>query len=210
MIGRMSSWNEFAAAAPDLAAHGRRLFERYGAGEALLATVRGDATPRIHPINIAIVDGRLLGFLIVGSSKLADVAADGRYALHAHQDRAEPHEFLVRGHAVELRTRPCARPRRPSGRSRWTTAIASSSSTSSTRSSANGPTPTRGPRATRPGGARRRARNARPHPRRQAKRRVAPMSHQTRPGSGGGSAPAVSAATQRADEPGKRAAKTSG
>jgi hypothetical protein len=102
MIGRMSSWNEFAAAAPDLAARGRRLFERYGAGEALLATVRGDATPRIHPINIAIVDGRLLGFLIVGSSKLADVAADGRYALHAHQDRAEPHEFLLRGYAVEV------------------------------------------------------------------------------------------------------------
>lgn len=102
MIGRMSSWNEFAAAAPDLAAQGRRLFERYGAGEALLATVRGDATPRIHPINIAIVDGRLLGYVIVGSAKAADLAADGRYALHAHQDRAEPHEFLVRGHAVEV------------------------------------------------------------------------------------------------------------
>jgi Pyridoxamine 5'-phosphate oxidase len=98
----MTSWNGFAAAAPELAAHGRRLFERYGTGEALLATVRGDATPRVHPINIAIVDGRLLGFLSVGSAKLADLAADGRYALHAHQDRSEPHEFLVRGHATEV------------------------------------------------------------------------------------------------------------
>ena len=102
MIGAMASWSDFETASPGLAAHGRRLFERYGAGEALLATVRGDATPRIHPINIAIVDGHLVGFLIVGSAKLGDVAADGRYALHAPQDRAEPHEFLVRGHAVEV------------------------------------------------------------------------------------------------------------
>src|SRR5260221_11564167 len=102
MIGDMASWSDFAAASPELAAQGRRLFERYGAGEASLATVRGDAPPRIHPINIAIVDGHLLGFLIVGSAKLGDIAADGRYALHAHQDRAEPHEFLVRGRAVEV------------------------------------------------------------------------------------------------------------
>jgi hypothetical protein len=95
----MSSWKVFEASSPELAARGRHLFERYGSGEGLLATVRGDATPRIHPINIAILDGRLLGFLIVGSAKLADLAADGRYALHAHQDRAEPHEFLVRGRA---------------------------------------------------------------------------------------------------------------
>jgi hypothetical protein len=102
MIGRVSSWTEFASLSPDLAAQGRRLFERYGAGEAFLSTVRGSATPRIHPINVAIVDGRLLGFVIVGSAKAADLAADGRYALHAHQDRAEPHEFLVRGNAVEV------------------------------------------------------------------------------------------------------------
>jgi hypothetical protein len=102
MIGAMASWSDFETGSPELAAHGRRLFLRYGAGEALLATVRGDATPRIHPINIAIVDGHLLGFLIVGSAKLGDIAADGRYALHAPQDRAEPHEFLVRGRAVEI------------------------------------------------------------------------------------------------------------
>ena len=95
----MTAWSVFATADPGLAATGRRLFERSGTGEALLATVRGDAPPRIHPINIAIVDGRLLAFLIVGSAKLADLEADGRYALHAHQDRAEPHEFLVRGRA---------------------------------------------------------------------------------------------------------------
>jgi dipeptidyl aminopeptidase/acylaminoacyl peptidase len=104
----MAIWDEFAAATPDLAAKGRRLIERTGTGEALLATVRGDAPPRIHPINVAIVDGRLLAFLIVGSAKLADLAADGRYALHAHQDPAEPHEFLLRGRAREV-LEPAAR-----------------------------------------------------------------------------------------------------
>ena len=98
----MVAWDEFAADAPEMAANGRRLFERAGIGEALLATVRDDLPPRIHPIYIAVVDGRLLAFLIVGSGKLADLEADGRYALHAHQDPAEPHEFQLRGHAREV------------------------------------------------------------------------------------------------------------
>ncbi len=98
----MVAWSDFAAAAPDIAAEGQRLIERSGIGEGLLATVRGDAPPRINPIYVAIVDGRLLAFLIVGSAKLGDLTADGRYALHAHQDPAEPHEFLVRGRAHEV------------------------------------------------------------------------------------------------------------
>jgi hypothetical protein len=98
----MVAWDDFASAAPEMAANGRRLIERRGDGEALLASVRGDLPPRIHPINVAIVDGRLLAFLIVGSAKVADLAADGRYALHAHQDPAEPHEFQVRGRAREV------------------------------------------------------------------------------------------------------------
>ena len=49
------TWASFEVAAPDLAAAGRRMFDRDGTGEALLATVRGDAPPRIHPINLAIV-----------------------------------------------------------------------------------------------------------------------------------------------------------
>ena len=43
-----------------------------------------------------------MAFLIVGSAKLGDIEADGRYALHAHQDPSEPHEFLVRGRAHEV------------------------------------------------------------------------------------------------------------
>ena len=98
----MVAWADFATAAPELAAKGRHLFERRGDGEALLATVRDDLPPRIHPINVAIVDGRLLAFVIVGSAKVADLAGGGRYALHAHQDPAVPHEFQVRGRAREV------------------------------------------------------------------------------------------------------------
>jgi hypothetical protein len=101
----MVAWSEFVTAAPELAQRGQELFERTGIGEALLATVREDLPPRIHPIYVAIVEGRLLAFVIVGSAKVADLESDGRYALHAHQDPAVPHEFQVRGRAHEVRDR---------------------------------------------------------------------------------------------------------
>jgi hypothetical protein len=75
---------------------------RVRGGEGLLATVRDDAPPRIHPVHVRIVDGRLLTFVIVGSAKARDLARDGRYALHAHQDPAAPHEFQVRGRALAV------------------------------------------------------------------------------------------------------------
>ncbi len=98
----MTSWADLETADPTTAASGRALIERTGIGEGFLATVRGNAAPRIHPVNVRIVGGRLLTFVIVGSAKAGDLAGDGRYALHAHQDPAVPHEFLVRGRAVEV------------------------------------------------------------------------------------------------------------
>jgi nitroimidazol reductase NimA-like FMN-containing flavoprotein (pyridoxamine 5'-phosphate oxidase superfamily) len=97
----MISWSDFAAAAPDLAEAGRRLIYRTSEGEALLATVRDDEPPRIHPIVVAIHDGRLLAF-VFRSPKHDALVADGRYALHTHQDPAAPSEFMVRGHARVL------------------------------------------------------------------------------------------------------------
>ena len=95
----MVTWAEFQAAAPDLAAEGRRLIYRGAGGEALLATVRDGDPPRIHPISVGIVDDRLYAF-INPSPKRQDLATDGRYALHTHQDPAAPREFSVRGRAV--------------------------------------------------------------------------------------------------------------
>ena len=92
----MVSWDAFAAAAPVLAEAGRRLIYRTATGEALLASVRGDEPPRIHPIYVALLDGRLYAFLS-RSAKATDLATDGRYALHTHQDPAVPSEFMVRG-----------------------------------------------------------------------------------------------------------------
>jgi hypothetical protein len=97
-VGNVVTWGEFAAAAPTLAEHGRRLLYRTGTGTALLSTVRGDGLPRIHPISVAIVEDRLVAF-INESPKATDLATDGRFALHTHQDPAAPDEFEVRGRA---------------------------------------------------------------------------------------------------------------
>ena len=93
------TWSELESAAPDLAAEGRRLLYARGDGEALLATVRGGDLPRVHPVNVAIVDGRLYVFVIAGSPKRADLETDGRFALHTHQDPAAPSELALRGRA---------------------------------------------------------------------------------------------------------------
>jgi hypothetical protein len=94
----MVTWADLNAAAPDIAAVGRSLIYRGDAGEALLATVRGDEPPRIHPINVEIVDDRLYAF-IGKSPKQRDLRTDGRYALQTHQDPGVPREFMVRGRA---------------------------------------------------------------------------------------------------------------
>ena len=98
----MATWAEFEAASPDLAAISRRLLVRGAHGDALLATVRGsDLAPRIHPIGLDIVDGRLVAF-INDSPKRADLAIDGRYALHNHMDATVPEECTLRGRATKV------------------------------------------------------------------------------------------------------------
>jgi hypothetical protein len=92
----VTTWHEFAAAAPALARRGRELLYRAGDGTALLVTVRGDEPPRAHPISVGVVDGGLCAF-ILPSPKLQDLEVDGRYALHAHFDPHAPDEFLIRG-----------------------------------------------------------------------------------------------------------------
>jgi hypothetical protein len=71
------TWGELEAADPTLAAARQRLLYRSGDGEALVATVRGEDPPRIHPINVGVVDGGLYAF-ILRSAKLHDLEADAR------------------------------------------------------------------------------------------------------------------------------------
>lgn len=95
----MATWGEFARAAPAVAKHGHSLLYRTGKGSGLLTTVRGDGLPRLHPITLAVVEDRLVAFIIVNSPKATDLSEDGRYALHSHLDLQQPHEFSVRGRA---------------------------------------------------------------------------------------------------------------
>ncbi len=98
----MASWAELERDAPAIAAGGRATLFRTDAGDCLLATVRGSAPPRINPVNVGLVDGRLLLFVQPWSAKARDLAEDGRYAVHAMQDPAMPDEFAVRGRAMRL------------------------------------------------------------------------------------------------------------
>ncbi|HJP89630.1 MAG TPA: hypothetical protein VJ850_11400 [Candidatus Limnocylindrales bacterium] len=96
---RTAPWSDFATASPEIAAKGARHLDR-AEGAALLATVRGsDNAPRIHPVTVGIKEGGLYVF-VLDSAKRVDLAEDGRYALHAHQDMAAPDEFSVRGRAA--------------------------------------------------------------------------------------------------------------
>jgi len=95
----MESWEAFARAEPDLAARGRELLYQRGDAEAFLTTVAANGTPRIHPLNVGVRDGRLLVFVQAHSAKARDLESDQHYALHAHQDAEHPHEFMVRGQA---------------------------------------------------------------------------------------------------------------
>lgn len=96
----MASWAEFEAQAPQLAAGGRAAMFRGEASEVFLTTVPGGGLPRMHVVNVGIAAGRLLVFVQDRSAKAKDLETDGRYALHAFQDPAEPHEFLLRGRAL--------------------------------------------------------------------------------------------------------------
>jgi len=96
---KLASWGEFARQEPEMAAMGRRLLYQRGDGEGFLSTLTGDGLPRTHPVNVGVAGDRLVAFVQNFSAKAKDLAADGRYALHAHQDASAPHEFLVRGRA---------------------------------------------------------------------------------------------------------------
>jgi hypothetical protein len=95
----MATWAEFESDAPELAAKGRELLYRSGAGEALFVTIRGDGLPRAHPVNVGVVGGHLYAFAQAKSAKRRDLEEDGRYALHAYVIPEVPDEFLLRGHA---------------------------------------------------------------------------------------------------------------
>jgi hypothetical protein len=94
------TWNEFSAAAPDLAQVGRALLNQFGVGLAFLSTVRGDGAPRLHPV-CPVISGEHLFVLITPTSpKHGDLLRDGRYALQTFpQPKPGSDEFFLAGRA---------------------------------------------------------------------------------------------------------------
>lgn len=92
----MATWSEFERAAAELAAFGRARLE---GRVCFQATVRPNGWPRVHPVEPWIAAGLLCVRFRAGSPKVAEVAANGRYALHTPMSSAEGEggEFLVSG-----------------------------------------------------------------------------------------------------------------
>jgi hypothetical protein len=74
-------WAEFEAAAPELAARGRALVERFGF--VLAGAVRAGGTPRISPVAARLVSGDLMLVMIPGTQKARDVLRDWRIVLQS-------------------------------------------------------------------------------------------------------------------------------
>jgi hypothetical protein len=77
----MASWEEFSAAAPDLAASVRAVFDAHK--HKLLATLRKDGWPRISGIEATFERGELWLGMMPGSRKALDLRRDPRLALHS-------------------------------------------------------------------------------------------------------------------------------
>ena len=94
----MATWTELDSAAPDLAAAGRTLLlncaPEWGIG--LLGTLRSDGSPRIGPLCVYILDGRL--YITVEGHKERDLVRDGRYFLHSYWGEGQD-EFALSGRA---------------------------------------------------------------------------------------------------------------
>jgi hypothetical protein len=100
------SWQELEREAPNFAAVGRKLLYQLGPGApalAMLATTRADGGPRVHPVCPTLCEGGLYVFVIGHSPKRADLAREGRYALHAFPGFADDESFYCTGPALEVR-----------------------------------------------------------------------------------------------------------
>jgi Pyridoxamine 5'-phosphate oxidase len=77
----MTSWSEFAVAAPRVAAVFTRRHAATG-NLCLLATLRADGYPRISPMEPHIFEGELVLIGMPHTTKFRDLARDPRFCLH--------------------------------------------------------------------------------------------------------------------------------
>ena len=97
----MLTWEELEQAAPEIAARGRELIERFQF--VLVGTLTKDGSPRITPVEAYIVDGHLLVNMIPRSLKALDLLRDPRVYVHAPVTAKEGSpEFKLAGRADVL------------------------------------------------------------------------------------------------------------
>ncbi len=77
----MATWDEFAAAAPELAGRARELLEAHT--HLTIATVRKDGAPRISGIEAQVLLGDLWFGSMPQAVKALDLQRDPRFALHS-------------------------------------------------------------------------------------------------------------------------------
>jgi len=95
------TWEELEQAAPEIAARGRELIERFQF--VLVGTLTKDGSPRITPVEAYIVDGHLLVNMIPRSLKALDLLRDPRVYVHAPVTAKEGSpEFKLAGRADVL------------------------------------------------------------------------------------------------------------
>lgn len=85
----MSSWSDFEAAAPELAAEVRQRLDAHA--HKTLATLRRDGSPRISGTETAFAEGELWIGSMWQARKARDLQRDPRFALHTGSD--EPAEW---------------------------------------------------------------------------------------------------------------------
>lgn len=106
----MTSWQQFAEDAPQIAADVRRRLA--ASRHHVLATLRRDGSPRVSATELHWRDDRLELWSMPGSRKALDLRADGRFSVHAQPGEASMADPDVKfsGVAVEV-TDPDARRR---------------------------------------------------------------------------------------------------
>jgi hypothetical protein len=96
------NWQEFGAAAPELATLGKERFERTGL--VLVGTLRKNGWPRISPVEPFIVEGELMLGMMWRSRKALDLLRDPRVAVHSatcHREGSEG-DFKLYGRGVDV------------------------------------------------------------------------------------------------------------
>jgi hypothetical protein len=88
------NWNEFSAAAPEIAQEATHRFESHGL--VLLGTLRADGWPRISPIEPFIADGSLFLTMMWHSTKALDLFRDPRCVVHSVVANRDGHDGEVK------------------------------------------------------------------------------------------------------------------